>query len=50
MDLILSMKLAAAGLKAQTGRMRIIAENLANAASTAQTPPEAACRWATSPR
>lgn len=29
---------AAAGLRAQTSRMRIIAENLANASSTAQTP------------
>jgi flagellar basal-body rod protein FlgC len=38
MDLILSMKHAAAGLKAQTGRMRVIAENLANADSTAQSP------------
>lgn len=38
MDLMQSMKLAAAGLKAQTGRMRVIAENMANADSTAQTP------------
>lgn len=38
MDLITSMKLAAAGLKAQTGRMRVISENLANADSTATTP------------
>lgn len=38
MDLITSMKLAAAGLKAQTGRMRIISENLANADSTATAP------------
>lgn len=35
MDLIASMKVAAAGLKAQTGRMRVISENLANASSTA---------------
>lgn len=35
MDLITSMKLAAAGLKAQSGRMRIISENIANAGSTA---------------
>ena len=38
MDLMASMKLAAAGLKAQGGRMRVIAENLANANSTAKTP------------
>ncbi len=36
MDLFNSMKVAAAGLKAQAGRMRVIAENLANANSTAQ--------------
>lgn len=35
MDLMLSMKLAAAGLKAQSGRMRVITENIANAESTA---------------
>jgi len=35
MDLITSMKLAAAGLKAQSGRMRVISENIANASSTA---------------
>jgi len=38
MDLMQSIKIAASGLRAQTGRMRIIAENLANANSTAQTP------------
>ncbi len=38
MDLKASMKIAAAGLRAQGGRMRIIAENLANANSTAKTP------------
>ena len=37
MDLIGSIKIAATGLKAQTGRMRVIAENLANADSTAST-------------
>jgi len=36
MDLLTSMKIAASGLKAQSGRMRVIAENLANANSTAQ--------------
>lgn len=35
MDFMASMKIAAAGLKAQSGRMRVIAENLANADSTA---------------
>ena len=38
MDLMKSIMIAAAGLKAQSGRMRIIAENLANSGSTAQTP------------
>jgi flagellar basal-body rod protein FlgC len=33
-----SLKIAASGLKAQSGRMRIIAENVANADSTARTP------------
>lgn len=40
MDLLASMKIAASGLKAQSGRMRVIAENLANANSTAQKPGE----------
>lgn len=35
MDLVASLKIAASGLKAQTGRMRVIAQNLANANSTA---------------
>ena len=35
MDFLASMKIAAAGLRAQSGRMRVIAENLANAESTA---------------
>lgn len=38
MDLMKSMMIAASGLKAQSGRMRVIAENLANANSTAKTP------------
>ncbi len=38
MDLVKSLKIAASGLTAQSGRMRVIAENLANADSTAQTP------------
>ena len=38
MDLMLSLKIAASGLRAQSGRMRVIAENLANSASTATTP------------
>lgn len=38
MELMNSIKIAAAGLRAQSGRMRIIAENLANASSTAKTP------------
>lgn len=37
MDLMASLKIAASGLRAQTGRMRVIAENIANAQSTAQT-------------
>ncbi len=40
MDFIKSMFIAASGLKAQTGRMRVIAENIANADSTGQTPGE----------
>lgn len=38
MDLLASMKIAAAGLKAQSGRMRVISENLANSNSTAKEP------------
>ena len=38
MDFLKSIAIAASGLRAQAGRMRIIAENLANADSTAQTP------------
>ena len=40
MDLIKSLFVSASGLKAQNGRMRIIAENIANANSTARTPEE----------
>jgi flagellar basal-body rod protein FlgC len=35
MDLVRSLAIAASGLKAQAGRIRIISENLANADSTA---------------
>ncbi|HET9904754.1 MAG TPA: flagellar basal body rod protein FlgC [Xanthobacteraceae bacterium] len=38
MDFIKSIAVAASGLRAQAGRMRIIAENIANADSTAQRP------------
>ena len=38
MDFLRSIAIAASGLRAQAGRMRIIAENLANADSTAATP------------
>lgn len=38
MDLIASIKIAASGLRVQTGRMRIIAENLANVNSTSSVP------------
>ena len=37
MDLIRSISIAASGLKAESGRMRVIAENLANADSTSKT-------------
>jgi flagellar basal-body rod protein FlgC len=37
MDLLKSMMVAASGLKAQSSRMRIIAENIANADSTGKT-------------
>jgi flagellar basal-body rod protein FlgC len=36
MDFIKSIAIAASGLRAQAGRMRIISENIANADSTAQ--------------
>jgi flagellar basal-body rod protein FlgC len=38
MDFIKSLTIAASGLHAQLGRMRIITENIANADSTATTP------------
>ena len=38
MDFLKSMAIAASGLRAQTGRMRVISENIANADSVAQTP------------
>ena len=38
MDLSKSMKISAAGMKAQGLRLRVIAENIANADSTAESP------------
>jgi flagellar basal-body rod protein FlgC len=38
MDFNKSMAIAASGLKAQVGRMRVISENIANSDSTAQQP------------
>jgi flagellar basal-body rod protein FlgC len=38
MDFLKSIALAASGLRAQAGRMRVIAENIANADSTAPAP------------
>jgi flagellar basal-body rod protein FlgC len=38
MDFIKSLSVAASGLRAQVGRMRIISENIANSDSVAQTP------------
>ncbi len=38
MDFIRSIAIAASGLRAQAGRIRIISENIANADSVAQTP------------
>jgi flagellar basal-body rod protein FlgC len=38
MDLTTSLAVAASGMRAQSTRMRIISENIANANSTAQTP------------
>jgi flagellar basal-body rod protein FlgC len=38
MDLATSMAIAASGMRAQSSRMRTIAENIANENSTAQTP------------
>lgn len=38
MDFLKSISIAASGLRAQAGRMRVISENLANADSTSQGP------------
>ena len=38
MDFLKSISVAASGLRAQAGRMRVIAENIANADSTAKGP------------
>ena len=38
MDFVKSLAVAASGLRAQIGRMRIISENIANADSVAETP------------
>ncbi len=38
MDFMKSLTIAASGLRAQMGRMRIITENIANADSLATTP------------
>jgi flagellar basal-body rod protein FlgC len=38
MDFMRSIAIAASGLRAQAGRMRVIAENIANADSTAPSP------------
>ena len=38
MDFLRTLSVAASGLKAQSGRMRVIAENIANADSTADKP------------
>ena len=38
MDFLKSLTIAASGLRAQSGRMRVISENIANADSVAQTP------------
>ena len=37
-DFLSSLKIAATGLHAQSARMRVIAENLANADSAGKTP------------
>lgn len=38
MDLVKSMMIAASGMRAQSGRMRVLAENIANSQSAATTP------------
>lgn len=40
MDLLTSLMVSAAGLRAQSARMRVVAENIANADSLARTPDE----------
>jgi flagellar basal-body rod protein FlgC len=40
MDFMKSLMISAAGLQVQSGRMRVIAENIANADSTGRTPEE----------
>ncbi len=40
MDLLKALNISTAGLKAQSARMRIIAENLANSSTTATSPDE----------
>jgi flagellar basal-body rod protein FlgC len=40
MDFLKTISVAASGLKAQSGRMRVIAENIANSNSTGQAPGE----------
>ncbi|MBA5779292.1 flagellar basal body rod protein FlgC [Stappia sp. F7233] len=40
MDFVKSLFIAASGLRAQNGRMRVIAENIANASSTGRAPGE----------
>jgi flagellar basal-body rod protein FlgC len=37
-EFLQSLKIAGSGLRAQSGRMRVIAENIANAESTARSP------------
>lgn len=37
-DLTAALQISASGMRAQSGRVRIVAENLANASSTAATP------------
>lgn len=44
MDFLKSIAMAAAGLRAQSGRMRVIAENVANADTTPNRPGEAPYR------
>lgn len=44
MDLVNSMHIAASGMKAQSDRMRVVSENIANADSTGSKPGEAPYR------